>query len=353
MKFLRFILFPVSWIYLLITNIRNALYDSGFFKSFDLDISSIAIGNLTAGGTGKSPMVEYIICLLKNDYKLATLSRGYKRKTRGIKIADLNDNALTIGDEPAQFLKNHGKKINVVVSEDRLYAIPHILIEYPDTEVILLDDAFQQRQITPSSNILLSDYNRPFYNDYILPSGLLRESRGNAKRAHIVIVTKCPPTIDEDEMAAITKHIRKYVQEAIPVYFTYIEYEQPKPISQKKDLLTDNIILVTGIADPRPLVKRVSKKYNLIKHFKFPDHHYFSHKEIEDIISYYKSLKSDQTAILFTEKDIVRITNTPIADILIDFPVFFQPITYKFVKNGLEFDSYIKIIVQSHKNTEG
>jgi len=349
MKFLRFILLPFSWIYLLVTKIRNTLYDSGFFKSFELDISSIAIGNLTAGGTGKSPMVEYIICLLKNDYNIATLSRGYKRKTRGLRIADHHDNALTIGDEPAQFLKNHGNEIIVAVSEDRLYAIPHILIDHSDTDVILLDDAFQQRQIIPSSNILLSDYNRPFYNDYILPYGFLRESRVNAERADLVIVTKCPSYIEEVEMAAIITRIRRYVPDPTPVYFTFIEYEEPLSISDKKELMSENVILVTGIADPVPLINRVSKKYNLVKHFKFPDHHYFSPKEIEDIVSYYKSLKSNKISILFTEKDVVRITNTPISDILIDIPVFFQPITYKFAKNGLEFDSYIKSIIQSLK----
>ena len=346
MKFLRLFLLPFSLIYLVATNVRNALYDSGFFKSFDLDITSISIGNLTAGGTGKSPMVDYIIDLLKNDHKLATLSRGYKRKTKGLRIANHQDNALTIGDEPAQFLRNHGDEITVAVSEDRLYAIPHILIEHPETEIILLDDAYQQRQIISSSNILLSDYNRPFYKDYILPAGLLRESRKNAKRADIVIVTKCPSEISSEEMILIKNCINKYTTKTVPIYFSYIEYKEPEHFNKKDSIMDDNIILITGIADSKPLVRKISEKYNLIRHFNFGDHHFFTSKEIEGILSYYKSLKSENNSILFTEKDIVRIANTSLVDILIDFPVFFQPITYKFARNGLEFDDYIKNLVQ-------
>ena len=192
MILLRILLFPFSWLYYLITQIRNRLYDRGLKPSVKFELPVICVGNLTVGGTGKTPMIEHLIRLLQNRFKVATLSRGYGRATKGIRIAGPSENASTIGDEPFQFYTKFGKRITVAVGEERALAIPTILQECSDTQIILLDDGFQHRKVSPGFSILLTDYHRPFYNDFLLPSGRLRESRWGAERADVIVVTKCP-----------------------------------------------------------------------------------------------------------------------------------------------------------------
>ena len=195
MKLLRWLFFPVSILYGLAMRFRNHLYDIGKKPQVEFDRVVISVGNLSMGGTGKTPMVEYLIRLLKADYKLATLSRGYRRKTRGYRMANAEDNAITIGDEPFQYYRKFGNEISVCVGEERVIAIPSAIMENEDIELFLLDDAYQHRKVARDFNILLSDYNQPFYTDYILPTGDLREPRKGAKRADCVIVTKCPDAL--------------------------------------------------------------------------------------------------------------------------------------------------------------
>jgi len=254
-RFIRLFLLPVSILYYWATGIRNWLYDSGYFKSFDLDISSIAVGNLTVGGTGKTPFIEYLIRTLHQDFKITTLSRGYKRKSRGLVIAGDQDTARTIGDEPYQFQKKFGHTIGVAVCEDRLLAIPHILQARPDTNLILLDDAYQHRQVKPSCNLLISDYNKPFYKDYLLPAGNLRESRNGALRADAVIVTKCPENISEPETVEVEETVQRYTRPGVPVYFMNIQYEPVTAAFNGSTPFGDDVLLVTAIAMRFPLVK--------------------------------------------------------------------------------------------------
>ena len=345
MKYLRTLLFPFSLFYQLVTNLRNWLYDIRFFKSFDLDIPTISVGNLTVGGTGKTPVIEYLINLLNDHYKISTLSRGYKRKTRGFILAGKHDNARTIGDEPFQYYNKFKDEIGVAVCEDRLFAVPQILSILPDTDIILLDDAYQHRRIIPLCNILLSDYSRPFYNDLLLPAGSLRESKKNADRADAVIVTKCPDNLSDIETGNISESISKYSGQNVPVFFASTKYASPVPVLSKNNQINEKIILVTAIAQPGPLVDHVGKNFHLLKHFKFNDHHYFSRRDLKQIIAFYKTQQEGNTSILFTEKDIMRIIGTELEDILIEYPVFFQPITYKFAQGESEFEEFIKKVL--------
>jgi tetraacyldisaccharide 4'-kinase len=285
-----------------------------------------------------------------DQYQIVTLSRGYKRKTSGLVLASEDDSAKTIGDEPAQFYYKYGKEVGVAVCEDRLFAIPHILDSKPDTNLILLDDAYQHRRIRPACNILLSDYNRPFYGDWLLPSGNLRELRKNARRADIVIITKCPSTLSEDNFKSIESSVRQYSGNKVPVYFMNIHYNDPEPAFNKKNEISSSIILVTGIAHSKPIVDFMRHKYQLIKHFNFADHHYYFRSDIKKIIDCYRKNNSKEVSIIFTEKDIMRLLGTGLQDNLIDYPVFFQPITYKFVQNGSGFDEFIQKVLVNTKD---
>ena len=345
MKYIRIIFFPFSLFYHLVTSLRNWLYDIRFLKSFDLNIPTISVGNLSVGGTGKTPVIEYLIRLFMGHYKIVTLSRGYKRRTKGLLIAGKNDNARTIGDEPFQYFNKFKNEIGVVVCEDRLYAIPQILSSLPDTELILLDDAYQHRKIIPSCNILLNDYSRPFYNDILLPAGNLRESRRNAKRADVVIVTKCPEDISSKEIESIRFSISKYTKQSIPIFFASTKYSSPVPVMNNNHQFAEKVILVTAIAEPGPLVDHIRENFHLIKHFNFNDHHYFSRKELERIITFYKTQNNQDISVLFTEKDIMRIIGTKLEDILMEYPVFFQPITYKFAQCESEFEDFIQKVL--------
>ncbi|MCL4162822.1 UNVERIFIED_CONTAM: hypothetical protein GTU68_021639, partial [Idotea baltica] len=204
------------------------MYDNGSKASMDFDRFVISVGNLTVGGTGKTPFVELLIRALESKYNIAVLSRGYKRKTKGFRLANENDNASSLGDEPFQYYVKYGKKSMVVVGEDRALAIQKIISHNPPNEIVILDDAYQHRRVKPQLNILLNDFNRPFYKDYVLPAGRLRESRKHANRADIIIVTKCPKGLNSMEMEGIERQIKRYSQPQVPIFFTGIKYLKPQ-----------------------------------------------------------------------------------------------------------------------------
>jgi tetraacyldisaccharide 4'-kinase len=292
----------------------------------------ISIGNLNAGGSGKTPMTEYIIRLLSTNHKLATLSRGYKRRSKGFRIANKDDNATTIGDEPYQMFLKFGKNVVVTVGEDRAYAIPNILQEHEDIEAILLDDAFQHRAVDPSFSILLTEYNRPFTRDYVLPAGNLRESRNGASRADVIVVTKCPSQkLNTD---SLTNDIRKYAGDK-PVFFTTLSYRDLVAFGDLS-LPSGKIILVTGIANPDPLYDHVKRHFEIIKYFRYPDHHSFTESDINDI--HYEALQISDTCIVTTEKDMVRLRSMPSVS---EHHWFYIPIEVEFLKNGSEFDNLV------------
>jgi tetraacyldisaccharide 4'-kinase len=286
------------------------------------------VGNLTVGGTGKTPHVEYLIRLLKDHMPLATLSRGYGRQTKGFIIADEQASASTVGDEPMQFFRKFGSQVGVVVGEKRVPAIQRIIQIYPQTEAILLDDAFQHRAVSPSFSILLSDYNRPFYQDYTLPSGRLRESRTGARRADMIIVSKCPDHLKDTEQAAITNRIGKYSRTGVPVYFTGIHYGKPLPY-YIHSTFAPRILLVSGLANPLPLEKYVQSTYQLLHHIVFKDHHAYTSQDVLHIQESFYQHKAD--VILTTEKDYVKLVQPALKSLVATLPFYYLPIEVCFL----------------------
>ena len=336
MKILRLFLFPFSIVYDLATSLRNFLYNNKILNSAELALPVIAVGNLSVGGTGKTPQIEYLIRLLSEKYKIATLSRGYKRKTKGFILANNSSSATTLGDEPFQFYKKF-QKIQVAVDEDRKNGISQLLHLNDHLEVILLDDAFQHRKVKAGFYILLTTYADLYCQDFILPAGNLRESKSNADRANIIIVTKCPKEISEKKQTEIRKllHVKTHQQ----LFFSFIDYDT-KIYSETDELFISEIknqskTLVAGIAKPEPFFNHLYTEGDEI--LTFSDHHIFSEKDIKII-----SLKAKNNRIITTEKDYVRLVDK--------FPenqLFYLPIKSSFVANKAAFDQTILNYVES------
>jgi len=294
-------------LYGLITSTRNYLYDVAILKSVHFKTPTIVVGNLSVGGTGKTPQIEYLIDLLKNDYKVAVLSRGYKRKSKGFFMADGNVSAEIIGDEPFQIHLKY-PEIIVSVDADRTNGIKQLeQLEIPP-QVILLDDAFQHRKVQGGFNVLLTTYANLYVNNAMLPTGNLREKASGADRAQVIIVTKCAADISEKEQAKISKELQP--KENQQVFFTTITYDtqlKGASIIDLSDMADFEILLVTGIANPTPLTEYLKKRRLNFKHLKYPDHHHFNLNDIGEINSVYDSLTARNKIILTTEKDYVRI----------------------------------------------
>ncbi len=342
---MKYILLPFSWFYGLTTDIRNYLYDKGLYKSTAFDLPIINVGNITVGGTGKSPQVEYLIRLLKAKYKIATLSRGYGRKTKGFILADNTSNAEIIGDEPMQFYQKFNNKIIVTVGEQRVEAIEQILQQKPDTEVIILDDAFQHRAVKPSFNILLIDYNRPIDEDYPFPAGRLRERRHGAKRSDLVVITKCPDGLTLEEQISLKNRLKPYLKENTPVLFTNILYGNPlncRSESEEFDV-TKKTLLVSGIAKPELFEVYCQKNFQVINHLIFKDHHHYNESDLTSI-SIQKQQESPDFTVLMTEKDMVKFRPLLNHDLLKDILLFYLPIEIGFLNENekLFFDDLVQ-----------
>ncbi len=331
MAVLKLLLFPFSLLYKIITDFRNHLYDTGRRRSFIFDRVVISVGNLTVGGTGKTPFVELLVRQLHSGFNIAILSRGYGRKTYGFRLAKEEDDAQTLGDEPYQYFKKFGHHVTVAVGEKRALAIPEILFEKERTELIILDDAYQHRSVKPHINILLSDFQRPFYDDLLMPAGRLRESRKNAERADMVVVTKCPGQLEEETMEKMEKKIRKYTGEHIPIYFTGIRYLDPISADGHAPGST-NFFVFTGIANPSPLMDYVQSQFTLLGQRAFPDHYNYTSQDLNGLINTLQEHKISESSLLTTEKDIMRILSTN-PQFLSSNPVFYLPIELYFLKN--------------------
>jgi tetraacyldisaccharide 4'-kinase len=288
-------------------------------------------------------MVEYLVRLLQKKYKVATLSRGYGRKTKGFILANEHSNAIQIGDEPFQYYHKFGNKIHVVVGEERSVAIPKLLSQKPETQVVILDDAYQHRWVKPHLNILLTDYNHLFFKDYLLPFGRLRESRKGAKRADIIIITKCPDNISYKKEYIKMKLSSYITKEKVPVFFTNIKYGIPKPVFNNKFLFDQewSIILFSGLANADMLRDFVKENYKLLHEIEFGDHHEYQKKDLENIIQTFKSIESSQKCLLTTEKDMVKLLTEESRAYLEEFPIFYLPIEVSFLENELSFQKII------------
>lgn len=317
------------------------MYDREIKKSFSFDTCVLSVGNLSLGGTGKTPMTEYLIRLLSDEYPITTLSRGYGRKTRGFLLADVTSSASTIGDEPYQYFRKF-PDIRVAVGEERAVAIPFILAEVPDTAIILMDDAFQHRAVLPDFQLMVSDYNRPFYADHVVPAGRLREPRTGAHRADAIIISKCPNELSKEEREAVIQEAAVYAP-GVPVYFTEITYDDTVAVlgDQQKP---SRVILVTGIANPAPLVDHLTGKVEMLEHLVFPDHHSFSDSDIRLII---KKLKQSGAALLTTEKDLMRLMEPGTWEHFSDRVVFYVPIRVRFLHGEEKFKSQLLNVVEA------
>ncbi len=329
LKSFRILLFPFSLIYGLIVIVRNYLYDKNIIKSVSFNLPVIAVGNLIVGGTGKSPMVEYLIRILKEKYNVATISRGYKRKTKGYALAHIETTALEIGDEPMQF---HSKfpEVAVAVGEARIEAVPQLLQDRPDTQVIILDDAFQHRTIHPGFNILLTECNNLFTRDFFLPTGDLRDQRSSYKRADVIVVSKCHAYMTLDEKATVINEIKPLPHQQL--FFTAILYNEPFHIltKEKRNITVfDEVLLVTGIANTEPLKSYIVNQAKTYEELAYSNHHIFTIDDLKDIRKRFNEMSADNKMIVTTEKDAVRLIKFRTE--LLDMPVYVLPVQHRFL----------------------
>lgn len=336
MKFLRIIAFPFSILYGTIVTVRNKLFDLGILPSREFEIPLISVGNLCAGGTGKTPHIEYLIRLLKPEFYIATLSRGYGRKTKGFLLADTQATAAEVGDEPLQFKRKYSS-IRVAVDANRINGIKTLQKHYPSLQSILLDDAFQHRAVKPGLSIVLTDYSKLYVHDYLLPTGRLRETKGGIIRADIIIVSRCPVILLPIERKRLINEIKPMPHQR--VYFSYIKYgdflplngEQKNPFSKEFYFERNySILLLTGIANTSALEYYLKDKVKNLERAKYPDHHRFTKKDIENVKKIFNNIAASNKIILTTEKDAMRLRSPEIAEALKDLPVFYIPIEVDF-----------------------
>lgn len=329
MVLLRKLLFPFAVLYGIVTAIRNFLFDKGILKSYSFPVPVIAVGNLSVGGTGKTPQIEYLIRLLSDKYNVAVLSRGYKRKSEGFVLADEKSTAETLGDEPFQF---HGKfpGIHVAVDADRKNGIEKLL-EKQKPEVILLDDAYQHRKVKAGFYILLTAFGDLYADDFLLPTGNLREGRNGANRANVIIVTKCPPLLSAEAQNAIRKKINP--ESGQQLYFNHIDYDDQiysgNGTIAVSEINSEAKILLAGIAKPKPFFDYLQSGNDIV--LEFPDHHHYTETEIETIKN-----KSGNKKIITTEKDYVRLKDSKLMDNL-----YYLPIRSAFLSGHENFDKTI------------
>ncbi|HSZ31733.1 MAG TPA: tetraacyldisaccharide 4'-kinase [Puia sp.] len=345
LKPVRMLMLPFSLVYGFVIWVRNWMFDRNILRSASFNLPLICIGNLAVGGTGKSPMVEFLIAKLKNQFHIAVLSRGYKRKTTGYALANPQSTALEIGDEPMQFF-NKFPDVTVAVGEERVVAIPQLLHDKPDTKVILLDDAFQHRSVKAGFNILLTDYNNLFTRDWFLPTGDLRDQPKSARRANIIIITKCPPDLSLAEKNHLIKEIKPGTGQH--VFFTTISYGKPYQIITR-DIWTagksTEILLVSGIANPATLKKHLEEKFNGYDEIAYSDHHIYTIDDLKNILRKFEQIPSAEKILLTTEKDAVRLQK--FSQQLRGLPFFVMPIEPVFLfKEENQFTHLITTFIQ-------
>ena len=343
---LAFLLYPFAVLYDGVTTIRNWCYDRGLFKVTKSPIQSILVGNLSVGGTGKTPMVEYLIELLNDSQSLATLSRGYGRKTKGYIQANSTSSPSQLGDEPFQIYQKFGQEITVHVCENRLEGILQIQANAPSTSLLLLDDAFQHRRITSDLAVVLTTYDKPFTRDFLLPMGRLRESRSGAARADVIIVTKCPENLNSEQKNTLRKEIQNYTQKNTPVLFSRIGYVAPYALIDHAKW-SDQVILASGIAEDSSLENYISRTYDLIEKISFGDHHDFSKSDLDAISKLWRKHQDQNPVILVTEKDAEKVKSLLKEGFPPEIPIFVQPIKIQF---SIEDETSLRNLIEQKVN---
>jgi len=349
---LKILLFPFSLIYGFFSILNNMFYDTGILASIKFTLPTINIGNLTVGGTGKTPHIEYLINLLNPFINLAVLSRGYKRKTRGFRMVKSDDIVQSVGDEPLLFKKKY-PELNVFVSENRVEGVSQLVMEKPDIQTVLLDDAFQHRAINPALNILLTEYEYPFFNDFYLPTGRLREWRSGYKRANVIIVSKCPQEISEGDKVEFVQKLKLTPKQK--VFFSYYKYFEPYYLydtSKRVKLNSDiSVLLISALASTSYLNTYLEQKVGDFHSIEFTDHHEFSFDEMENFKKIFESLDTKNKVILTTEKDAMRLNEHREFILKNNLPIFVLPVAVDFLFNEKsEFDETIKSFLLDFKS---
>lgn len=351
-KIFQILLLPFSLLYGLIISMRDMFYETGLLKSSSFSVPVISVGNLSIGGAGKSPHIEYLVHILNDYLHLGILSRGYKRETSGFRLVGPMDSAATVGDEPLQFKKKF-IDVAVAVDENRALGIPMLMGQYPKIQTILLDDAFQHRQVKPGLNILLTPFDDLFTRDFILPSGRLREWKSGYKRADIIIVTKCPEVVEPQQRNNIIREINPMPHQQ--VYFSKFSYDRPYYFYDRRYYINLDqsfyVVLVSAIANTSYLKKYLSPLVKEIFPLEYEDHHPFTNQDIDYMIQKFRALPGQRKIILTTEKDATRLE--PFREIFNEnkIPVFIQPAQVVFLDGDkFRFDDQVKNYLLSFQN---
>ena len=343
---MRILLLPISLIYHIVLTIRHKLYDWHILRTTRFEKPLICVGNLNLGGTGKTPHTEYLIRLLGNNYRVATLSRGYGRKTKGFKRAETTSTYEDLGDEPLQYFKKF-PEIQVAVDEDRVNGVRKLLMSNNAPEIILLDDAFQHRSIKAGLNILLTEYQHLYCDDLLFPAGSLRDVKSAAKRANLIVVSKSPKELKETEKQQIISKLNPSKEQK--VYFSYLEYAPLQPLNEKAKTVSvenaDSVIAFCGIAHPKSFIEELEKQFKTVDFLHFADHHVYSEEDTKNIVKHFENLSGDKKIIVTTEKDAARLTNSPYLCQFDCAPLYDLPITVRFheeEKFNEEILSYVR-----------
>lgn len=346
---MRILLLPISLLYHIMLTIRHKLYDWRILGKTRFEKPVICVGNLCLGGTGKTPTVEYLINILREHYKVATLSRGYGRKTKGFQMADNQSTHETVGDEPQQYYRKF-PEIMVAVDEDRVEGARKLLYSPNNAEVVLLDDAFQHRHIEAGLNILLTEYQHLYCDDFLFPAGTLRDVRSAAKRAQTIVVSKSPKTLDESNKQLIINKLNP--SNAQKVFFSYLEYAPLLPLNEAaKHVSAENadcVLAFCGIANPKPFAEELKKYYQNVDLLAFADHHAYTERDLATILERYKNLGGEKKIIVTTEKDAARLTNSPYLCQIQDVPLYDLPVAVHFHEEEKFNEEILDYVRQTH-----
>ena len=347
---MRILLLPIAFLYHIVLSIRHKLYDWRVLKSWRFEYPVIGVGNLNLGGTGKTPTVEYLINILRPHYCVATLSRGYGRKTKGFQRADNQSTCEIIGDEPLQYFRKF-PDVQVGVDEDRIEGVEQLIFGKKTPEVILLDDAFQHRRIKAGLNILLTDYQHLYCDDFLFPTGTLRDIRSAAHRANLIVVSKSPKELDESEKRQIINKLKPKKHQK--VFFSTLEYAPLQPLNEaaksfsQKDI--DSVLAFCGIANPKPFVEELKKRYQAIDFLHFADHHTYTETNIKTILTRFENLGGEKKIIVTTEKEAARLTNSPYLCHFETAPLYALPVGVRFLEEKM-FNEEILNYVRENKH---
>jgi tetraacyldisaccharide 4'-kinase len=347
----RIFLLPISLLYWLVVGCRNWLFDKQFLRTASFGLPLITVGNLAVGGTGKSPLIEYLAGLLHKKFKVAALSRGYRRRTRGYALVSSHATALEVGDEPLALYRKF-PDVPVAVGEERLLAIPELLHDHPETQVILLDDAFQHRSIQAGCSLLLTEYSNLFTRDFYLPTGDLRDLKSRYRAATALIVTKCPIDLSEEKQRSIMAELAPVNGQ--PVFFTTLAYGSPYHLTQKQFYSftgKEEILLVTGISNPRPLKQYIEERSATYHQLTYRDHHIFSIEDFNEIRREFEKLPTENRILITTEKDAVRLEKFSAE--IDGLPWYVLPVEHRFLFGDKErFDRLVIDFISDFKRPQ-